>query len=371
MEQDTLAEAIEAGSAEHPAFGHLDSVDASSNNTGTPGQGEAGDDGVEPPREPFALALGDQPQHGAAADGHSEDPGRPCTGPPCEREADRGRRPAQTLAPPTVRSDQPRHLLDERQPSARSVRAEEPADVQTDDHPPPRGRHIGWGPRAGAVHPVRPAPAARTLRADRRHAGLDAHRLVAHVRRQHRHVRDRREQQFLQPQRRLLHDAELSAAPRSPVVVPGRRPGGSSSRRASRNRSGDVACRWVWKAPRSTGARCRRVREAPGPLPGRRWMLLVKHAGHAADGHCGHPPVAPLRQPSDGAGSALGAMPGAPGTGIFVIERTGQQFTEAEDRRGRAPCALTPANTPAPDGDDRRAGAASRCATSPWPACPA
>jgi hypothetical protein len=67
-------------------------------------------------------------------------------------------------------------------------------------------------------------------------------------------------------------------------------------------------------------------------------MLLVKHTGHAANGHCSHPPVAPLRRPSDGAESALRATLGASVTGIFVTERAEQQFIEAGDRQCGSSC---------------------------------
>jgi hypothetical protein len=93
IEQDTLAEEIEAGSAEHLTFEHLDPVDVSFDHAGAPGQGEAGDDGVpvavdaggerveagevvspdgiKPLRQPFALALGEHLTEGAdvAGDG--------------------------------------------------------------------------------------------------------------------------------------------------------------------------------------------------------------------------------------------------------------------------------------------------------------
>ncbi|WP_433544655.1 hypothetical protein ACQPZG_04940 (plasmid) [Streptomyces sp. CA-294286] len=45
MEQDTLAQETEAGSAEPLALEHLDPVDMSCNTTGTPGRGKAGDNG--------------------------------------------------------------------------------------------------------------------------------------------------------------------------------------------------------------------------------------------------------------------------------------------------------------------------------------
>lgn len=70
---------MKAGPAEHLAFEHLDPVDGAFDDPGAPGQGEAGDDciavtvdacgegmeagevispdGIEPLRQPFALAL--------------------------------------------------------------------------------------------------------------------------------------------------------------------------------------------------------------------------------------------------------------------------------------------------------------------------
>ncbi|MFD7495985.1 hypothetical protein ACFV8T_26945 [Streptomyces sp. NPDC059832] len=54
----------------------------------------------------------------------------------------------------------------------------------------------------GAVYPARPAGTVWTRSPGRRTPGLDVYCLVVHVHRQHRHVRDRREQQLLQPEQR-------------------------------------------------------------------------------------------------------------------------------------------------------------------------
>jgi hypothetical protein len=78
---------MEAGPAEHLAFEHLDPVDVAFDDARVPGQGEAGDDriavavdaggecveagevvlpdGIEPLRQPFALALGEHLAEGA------------------------------------------------------------------------------------------------------------------------------------------------------------------------------------------------------------------------------------------------------------------------------------------------------------------
>lgn len=47
VEQDALAEEVKAGAAEHLPFEHLDSVGLSFDHARAPGQGEAGDHGVE------------------------------------------------------------------------------------------------------------------------------------------------------------------------------------------------------------------------------------------------------------------------------------------------------------------------------------
>ncbi len=83
----------------------------------------------------------------------------------------------------------------------------------------------------------------------------------------------------------------------------------------------------------------------------------MKRTGHAANGHCSHPPVVPLRRPSDGAESALRAMLRAPVTGIFITERAERQFTEAEDLQCSSSCTPRnplPSTLPVPDQHDRR-----------------
>ncbi|MFJ4858356.1 hypothetical protein [Streptomyces sp. NPDC088730] len=78
VEQDTFAEKGETGPTEHPAFEHPDSVDATFDDARAPGQSGAEDnrilvtvdtcgecvkaefvspDGIEPLRQPFALAF--------------------------------------------------------------------------------------------------------------------------------------------------------------------------------------------------------------------------------------------------------------------------------------------------------------------------
>jgi hypothetical protein len=138
------------------------------------------------------------------------------------------RRPGcpQALGPPAVPPGRPRHLLDKRPLSARRIRAEEPADPQAEHYPPPRAENIGGKPQVGAVNSPRMAPTAQTRRLGRRTAGLDACRLVVHVHRQHRHVRDRREQQPLQPEQCLFHNAELSATLRLALIISRQFPGG-------------------------------------------------------------------------------------------------------------------------------------------------
>lgn len=56
----------------------------------------------------------------------------------------------------------------------------------------PPTRHVRRKPQVRAVHPRRLALTVRTCRPGRRTAHVDAYRLTAHVRRQHRHVREGR-----------------------------------------------------------------------------------------------------------------------------------------------------------------------------------
>ncbi|MDH6523398.1 hypothetical protein M2163_000097 [Streptomyces sp. SAI-135] len=132
----------------------------------------------------------EQPQHRAAADGHPEGPCHPGAGSAGEGETHCGESRPQPLRPPAVPQGQSRHLLSERPLSTRSLRTEEPPDSQSEDHETSPTGHIRRKPQVRAVHPGRPAPAVRACRPGRRTADVDAYRLVAHVQRQHRHVRD-------------------------------------------------------------------------------------------------------------------------------------------------------------------------------------
>lgn len=59
------------------------------------------------------------------------------------------------------------------------------------------------------MHPGRPGPTPWAGSADRRALRVNAHYLDIHVYRQHRDVRDCREQQLLQPEHDLFHSPDF------------------------------------------------------------------------------------------------------------------------------------------------------------------
>lgn len=79
--------------------------------------------------------------------------------------------------------------------------------------------HVSGIPHVGAVNPLRPAPAPNALGPGHRAPGLYQYRLIVHIDRHHRDIRDRREQQLLRPEHHLFHGPELSANPRSPRMI--------------------------------------------------------------------------------------------------------------------------------------------------------
>lgn len=144
----------------------------------------------------------DQPQLRAAAQGHPEDTGYPRACPTSQGEADHRQCRAQPLGPPTVPPGQSQHLLNERPPRARRSRAAPPGALQWAHAP---------GTAGGAMNPARPAPANRTRRTARRTAGLDSS-VSLFTSADTTHVRDRRDEQLLQPDDSLFHGPELSTA---------------------------------------------------------------------------------------------------------------------------------------------------------------
>lgn len=171
------------------------------------------------------IGLGqriDQPEHRAAADGQPENTGDAGTGPARKGQADRGQGGAQPLGPLTVPTCQAGYLLDEGTACAARVPAGEPTDPQLENNTSATARHISGEPQVGAMNPVRPDSADRAQGTVRDALRVNAHYLDVHVHRQHRDVRDRREQQLLQPARDLFHGPELSAQLPCPRTIFGR-----------------------------------------------------------------------------------------------------------------------------------------------------
>ena len=161
----------------------------------------------------------DQPQDGAAADRHPDDTGQAGAGPAHESQTDRGQGRAQALGPLAVPPGQAGYLLDERAASALGVPAGEAADSYLEYDASSRTRNISGKPQVGAVNPGGPRSATRTRGARGGAPHINTHYRDVHVYRQHRDVRDRREQQLLQPEQDLIHSPELSAMSLLPVLV--------------------------------------------------------------------------------------------------------------------------------------------------------
>lgn len=142
-----------------------------------------------------------QPEHRAAADGHPENVGDARPGAAREGQADCGRGGTQPLSPLTVPTCQAGHLLDEGTACAARVPAREPPGPQLENNTSATTRHISGKPHAGTMNPVRPDSADRAHGTVRHRLRINAHHLEIHVHRQHRDVRDRREQQLFGPER--------------------------------------------------------------------------------------------------------------------------------------------------------------------------
>lgn len=162
------------------------------------------------------LRLGkgvDQAQDGAPADGDPEHGAQAGVGPARKGETDRGQRRAQPLGPLTMPTGQVGYLLDECAPCAPRVPTGEPAHPQPENNASSGARHISGEPQVGTMNPVRPDLARRASGTGRSAFRVEMHYRNAHVHRQHRDVRDRREQQLLQPEHDLFHGPELSSQP--------------------------------------------------------------------------------------------------------------------------------------------------------------
>jgi len=161
----------------------------------------------------------DQPQHGAATDRRTDDGGQAGAGPAREGETDRGQGRAQPFGPLAVPSGEARYLLDERATPALGVPAGEPANPQLEYDTSSRTRNISRKPQVGTVNPGRPRSTTRTRGTRGRAPHINTHYRDVHVYRQHRDVRDRREQQLIQPEQDLVHSNELSAQSLAPLLV--------------------------------------------------------------------------------------------------------------------------------------------------------
>ncbi len=107
----------------------------------------------------------DQPQQRRAAHRAGQPAGQPGAGPAAQGQRDRLQHGLQAAGPPPVAGGQARHLLGERRLGARGVAAEEPADLQVNEHFLAAARGIGQPPLVAAVHPPRhhAAPGAGRL----------------------------------------------------------------------------------------------------------------------------------------------------------------------------------------------------------------
>lgn len=168
------------------------------------------------------LGLGKrvhQTKHRAAADGNAENTGDAGPGPARERQADRRQGRAQPFGPLTLPARQARYLLDEGTACAVRVSTGEPQDLQLKDDPSASAGNVSRKPQVGTVNLVRPGATDRARGAAGGALRVNAHYRDVHVHRQHRDVRDRREQQPLEPEQDLFHGPEHSAQLRCPGII--------------------------------------------------------------------------------------------------------------------------------------------------------
>ncbi len=175
----------------------------------------------------------DQPQHSAAADWRTNDVSQPGSGPAGQGETDRRQGRAKPLGPLAVPSGQAGYLLDERTARALCDPTGEPADPQLEYDPSPRTRNISGKPQVRAMNLSGPRSATRARGACGGAPHINTHYRDVHVDRQHRDVRDRREQQLLQPEQDLIHSPELSAQPILSLLVLGQLPEASQGVQSS------------------------------------------------------------------------------------------------------------------------------------------
>ncbi|GAA0451840.1 hypothetical protein GCM10010361_14900 [Streptomyces olivaceiscleroticus] len=126
-------------------------------------------------------------------------------------EAECGQGRAQSFRALTVPTGQAGYLLHEGPARADGVPAPESPDAKLQRNPSPGARHVDRKPQVGAVNAGRADPTIRAGVAARGALHVNTHYCDVHVHRQHRDIRVRREQQFLQREHDLFHDPELSA----------------------------------------------------------------------------------------------------------------------------------------------------------------
>lgn len=151
----------------------------------------------------------DQTQDGAPAYGHAEDCSQPGAGPAGQGEADCGKGRTQLLGALAIPAGQAGDLFHEGPARAQGVPAPEPPNPELEYDTSSGARYVGGKAQVGAVNPSRPGSASRASGAVRGALRIDTHLLDIHVHRQHRNVRDRREQQLLQPERNLFHGRDF------------------------------------------------------------------------------------------------------------------------------------------------------------------
>lgn len=103
----------------------------------------------------------DEPHQRRPAHRAGQPSGQPGPGPAAQGQRDRLQHALQAAGPPAVAGGQARYLLGERRLAAPVVAAEEPADLQVNDHFPAAGRGIGQLPQVAAMDPPRHNAAAR------------------------------------------------------------------------------------------------------------------------------------------------------------------------------------------------------------------
>lgn len=216
-------------------------------------------------------------------------------------------------------------------------------------------------PQVGPPNATGPCPAPRTCGSRRGASRVDTCYLDVHTHRLHRDVRDRREQQLLQPELNLFHGPELSAQPSRARLIFGRLrapPAGASLKVTApqklRQSPRTGSRRRPWPRPRCAGHVGRLAGPRTGGSPGRSRAAPGRHtARHRTPGAA----AGPGRSSPPGPGSArpthlVGQAAGEPvGEDLRRIRATANPTTRASSlqatastrRRlaGRSSCAHT------------------------------